>query len=309
MEYLTDTIGDSNSEGWSPIQGAFWRKGEISPGFKHEDVLKVLTGKVNNYLEDYKFSKNDKPFFMYLALTAPHTPWLPEKQFEGKSQVGMYGDFVSQVDYYIGTVFHKLEELGLSKNTLVFFASDNGPVWFPDNVVKYNHNSVGPLSGMKADVLEGGHRMPFIVRWPGHIKPGSENNDLVCYTDIYSTVANVVEKPLPMDAGEDSFSFYHLFDGREDHNRPPIIHSNGGLLSIIYGNWKYINGMGTGGFTEKIIGKFPNILPRNEYVGQLYNLSEDIGERNNLYDKNPEKVKELSDMLAKYMKNPPRTTK
>ncbi len=309
VEYLTDSIGDSNSEGWSPIQGAFWRKGKISPGFKHEDVLKVLTNKVNNYLENYKLNKEKKPFFLYFALTAPHTPWLPEKQFEGKSQVGIYGDFVSQVDYYIGTVFSKLEELGLNENTLIFFASDNGPVWFPNNVAKYNHNSVGPLSGMKADVLEGGHRLPFIVRWSEQIKPGSESNDLVCYTDIYSTIADILEKPLPSDAAEDSYSFYHLFNGTEKHNRPPVIHSNGGLESIIYGNWKYINGKGPGGFTNRVMGKFPNILPRDEYDGQLYNLAEDIGERNNLYNKNPEKVKELSEMLAKYLQNPTNTIK
>lgn len=304
VEYPSDTIGNSYSEGWSPIQGAFWRNGKISPSFKHSDVLKVLTRKVNSYFEDYTLNGNDKPFFMYFALTAPHTPWLPEEQFEGKSQVGMYGDFVSQVDYYIGTVFNKLEELGLEENTLVFFASDNGPVWFPNNVAKYNHNSVGPLSGMKADVLEGGHRMPFIVRWPGRIKPGSESNELVCYTDIYSTIANIIEKPLPKNAAEDSFSFYHLFDGNKKHNRPPVVHSNGGLESIIYGNWKYINGKGPGGFTNRVMGKFPNILPRDEYNGQLYNLSKDIGERNNLYNKKPRKVKELSDMLTKYMKNP-----
>ena len=306
VDYLTDTIGNSNSDGWSLIQGAFWRKGKISPGFKHEDVLKVLTGKVNNYLDNYKHSKGEKPFFMYFALTAPHTPWLPEKQFRGKSKVDIYGDFVTEVDYYIGTVLDKLKELGLNDNTLVFFASDNGPVWYPNNVEKYNHNSVGPLSGMKADVLEGGHRMPFIVRWPGHIEHGTESNDPICFTDIFSTIADVIEKPLPANAAEDSYSFYTLFNGNKNYNRPPIIISNGGLFSITYDGWKYINGKGTGGFTEKIIGKYPNILPRDEYDGQLYNLSEDIGERNNLYDKNPEKVKELSKMLVKYMKNPTR---
>ncbi len=309
VDFLTDSIGDSNSEGWSKIQGAFWRNGKMSPGFKHEDVLRVLSGKVNNYLENYTKSKNDKPFFMYFALTAPHTPWLPEKQFDGTSQAGMYGDFVTQVDYYIGTVLNKLEELGLKENTLVFFTSDNGPVWYPNNVEKYSHNSVGPLSGMKADVLEGGQRMPFVVRWSGHVKQQSESKKLICFTDIFSTIANVVEKPLPNSTGEDSFSFYSLLNSEKEHKRPPVIHSQGGLKSIIHGNWKYINGKGPGGFTNGIMGKYPNILPRDEYDGQLYNLAEDIAERNNLYNKNPEKVKELSEMLEKYMNTPTRVIK
>jgi arylsulfatase A-like enzyme len=162
---------------------------------------------------------------------------------------------------------------------------------------------------MKSDVLEGGHRMPFIVRWPGHVEQQSESDALVCFTDIIATVADVLEKPLPKDCGEDSFSFLPLLAGEKDNNRPPVIHTNGGLFSITYKDWKYINGKGPGGFTNRIMGKFSNILPRDEYEGQLYNLSKDIGERNNLYAENPEKVKELSDLLEVYMKKPTRTIK
>jgi len=309
VDYPGDSIGASNSEDWSPIQGKFWREGKIANGFKHDNVLKTLSGKVNHYLEDYKQAKSDKPFFLYFAMTAPHTPWLPEDNFEGKSGAGMYGDFVMQTDYYIGTVLDKLKELGLKENTLVVFISDNGPVWFPDNVAKYGHNSVGSLSGMKADLLEGGHRLPFVVRWPGHVRPNSENGALINFTDIMATVADIIGKPLPLGVGEDSFSFLSLLKGEKDNNRPPVILYNDGLYSITYKNWKYINGKGPGGFTNRIMGKFPNILSRDEYDGQLYNLSNDIGERHNLYAKNPEKVKELSAMLDIYRNNPSRMVK
>jgi len=307
VTYPSDSIGDNFSEGWSPIQGAFWRGGKMPPDFRHGNVLEALTSKVNGYLEEYKNEESDDPFFMYFPMTAPHTPWLPDEAFEGKSGAGMYGDFVMQVDHYVGAVMKKLEDLGLSEDTIVMFASDNGPVWFPNNVADYDHNSVGPLSGMKADVLEGGHRMPFIVRWPDHVTAGTENDALVCFTDIFATVADVLQKPLSTAMGEDSVSFHALLMGKEKSKRPPVIHSNGGLESIIHGDWKYINGKGPGGFTDRVMGKFPNILPRNEHEGQLYHLAEDIGERENLYAQNPEKVKELSDMLAMYMDNPTRT--
>lgn len=305
--FPSDSIGDSHSEDWSPIQGAFWRGGKMPPNFKHETVLATLTNKVNTYLEDYQRQENNDPFFMYFAMTAPHTPWLPEEDFIGKSKAGMYGDFVMQVDYYVGTVMKKLEDLELSENTIIMFASDNGPVWYPNNVAKYGHNSVGPLSGMKADILEGGHRMPFIVRWPGKVTENTINSGLLCYTDIFATIADILKIPLPNDVGEDSVSFYEQLTGEKGNDRPPVIHGNGGLYSIIHGDWKYINGKGPGGFSQGIVGEFPNILSRDEYEGQLYQLSEDIGERKNLYVQNPKKVKELSSMLATYLKSPTRT--
>jgi arylsulfatase A-like enzyme len=306
VTFPSDSITDNFSEDWSPIQGAFWRGGKMPTNFKHETVLATLTKKVNSYLEDYKRKDDNNPFFMYFAMTAPHTPWLPEEEFNGKSEAGMYGDFVMQMDHYVGMVMNKLEDLGLSENTIVMFASDNGPVWYPNNVNAYNHNSVGSLSGMKGDLLEGGHRMPFIVSWPGNIVPGTESIGLLCFTDIFATIADVLKKPLPIDSGGDSVSFYNRLKGKKENERPPIIHSNSGLLSIIHGDWKYINGKGPGGFTNGILGKFPDILPRDEYEGQLYHLSEDIGERKNQYEKNPEKVRELSYMLEAYMKEPTR---
>lgn len=301
---LNDSIGNNNSEGWSPIQGAFWRKGKIAKGYEHKNILKELSGKVTGYLEDYKKSESEKPFFLYFAMTAPHTPWLPEAEFEGKSQVGMYGDFVMQADHYVGKVLQKLDDLGLSDDTIVLFTSDNGPVWYPNDVSKYGHNSVGLLSGMKSDLLEGGHRMPFIVRWPNTIKPGLENNSPICFTDVLSTFADILDTPLPANAGEDSYSFLPLLTGKNNIQRPPIIHNNGDLYSIIDGHWKYINGKGPGGFSKAVMDEFPEILPRDEYEGQLYDLSEDIGERHNLYAQYPDKVLELSQKLKAYIQNP-----
>jgi len=174
---------------------------------------------------------------------------------------------------------------------------------------EYEPNSVGPLSGMKGGGLEGCHRMPFIVRWPGKVALNSLNSRLLCYTDIFATIADILKKPMPIDAGEDSVSFYKQLTGEKGNDRPPVIHGNGDLYSIIYGDWKYINGKGPGGFSQGIIGEFPNILSRDEYEGQLYLLTEDVGERKNLYVQNPQKVKELSGMLDIYLKKPTRTLK
>ena len=184
----TRHMEESHSPDWSPIQGAFWRAGAIAPDFEMDDVMPTYTRKAVKYLEERKQSADGaKPFFLYLAFTAPHTPWIPTEAFRGKSAGNLYADWVAQVDDATGQALAALDRAGLSDNTLVFFSSDNGPVWYPEDVLKYGHSAVGPLRGMKGDAFEGGHRMPFISRWPGKIKAGATSGQLICFADMLAT--------------------------------------------------------------------------------------------------------------------------
>ena len=171
----TDHIEKESSEGWSPIQGSFWRAGGIAPGLELKDVLPQFTDEAIKVIEEHSRGSvyKGQPLMLYLAYPAPHTPWLPSPEFEGKSGAGMYGDFMQMVDAQIGMVIDAMERTGMSENTLLVFSSDNGPVWYDVDTQRYGHDSSGGLRGMKADAWEAGHRMPFIVRWPGRVKQGS----------------------------------------------------------------------------------------------------------------------------------------
>ncbi len=188
----TEAVEDSSSvggeEGWNNIQGVFWRGGDIAPDFKHHEVTPRFADEAAKVIETHDGRKR---LFLYLALPSPHTPWLPAKEFIGKSGVGMYGDFVMTVDSVVGQVLGSLDKAGMSDNTLVLFSSDNGPVWYDKDVQKFGHSSVGPLRGAKGSVWEGGHRMPFIVRWPGRVKAGTRSDHLVAFADVFATFAEL----------------------------------------------------------------------------------------------------------------------
>ena len=147
-----------------------------------------LSGDPIQVIDDHAADENERPLFLYLAYPAPHTPWLPGSEFAGTSEAGMYGDFVSHVDAEVGRVLAALDDAGMSDNTLVIFTSDNGPVWYPADVERFGHNSSGGFRGMKADAWEAGHRMPFIVRWPGKVEPASTSDQLICFTDVMATL-------------------------------------------------------------------------------------------------------------------------
>src|SRR5574340_1294920 len=160
--------------------GVFWRKGPMAPSFQFDQVLNTLTGKATDFIR-----RNAKrPFFLYFAMTGPHTPWVPRAEFRGKSKAGIYGDFVNEVDWSVGEVMKTLEAAGAAKNTLLMFTSDNGPERYAyDRIPKFGHYSMGDLRGVKRDAWEGGHRVPFLARWPGRIQPGSTSAEPVCLTD------------------------------------------------------------------------------------------------------------------------------
>ncbi len=289
----TDSIGDNQSEdATTTISGAFWRGGKMAPGFRHEEVLPTFSQKASNFLEEHQQNRADEPFFLYLALTAPHTPWLPTAEFEGKTQVGEYGDFMAQVDGVVGTVKQKLEALGLDENTLLIFTSDNGPVWFAEDVEKFGHRATGPLRGMKIDLWEGGHRVPFVAQWPGKIPAGTVRDDLFCFTDLMATFAAITNDSLPENAGQDSYNMLPAFlnETLSQPIRNELVTQD---RTVRVGEWKLIQGSPVGVLTKN----FGNAQAED---GALYNLDNDLAETNNLYEENPEKVKELTEELGKY---------
>lgn len=285
----TNTVDASTSvggkEGWNRIQGVFWREGGIAPNFKHAEVTPRFADEACKVIETHD---GDKPLFLYLALPSPHTPWMPTKEFIGKSGAGMYGDFVMTVDSIVGQILTSLDKAGLSKNTLVLFSSDNGPVWYEKDVKKFGHRSVGPLRGIKASVWEGGHRVPFIAKWPGHVKPGVKTDRMIAFADVFATLADVAgQKNIKQGTAEDSESFLKtlLHPDQKQQSRSPIVH---GGKTIRDGDWKLINTKGSRGF---------NAERGRKYSIELYNLKDDLSEKNNLAKKMPEKVESLKKKL------------
>ena len=292
----TDHIAENHSEGWSTTQGAFWREGEIAPDLALKDVLPNFTKEACDIIhaQAAKTPAERKPWMLHLAYPAPHTPWLPSDRFAGKSGAGMYGDFVMMVDAQIGRVLAMLDETKITDQTLVIFTSDNGPVWNPADVAKFGHDAAGGLRGMKGDAWECGHRMPFIVRWPGRVKAGTVTDQTICFTDLLATFADICGKPLPIDAGPDSFSFLPVLESRQAKDKPirgPIVMQAGSASTMMIrsGDWKLIDHLGSGGFSKP-----SKIQPEpGGPQGQLYNLRDDPAETKNLYQQNPEIVTRL----------------
>ncbi|TVR18409.1 MAG: arylsulfatase [Balneolaceae bacterium] len=297
----TDTIDDNFSGGhWTNIQGAFWRAGGIAPDLELIDVLPRFIEESIQVIQDHYESGWEQPLMLYVALPSPHTPWLPTESFEGRSDAGMYGDFMAMVDAKLGKILQELENKGKAEETLVIFTSDNGPVWYDKDIEQFGHDSAGGLRGMKGDVYEGGHRMPFIVRWPGMVEPGSVTNQTISFTDLLATFADITGAELPEDVGEDSFSILPVLTGTQPESeaiRPPVVVTVGrGMRSIQDRTWKLIDGLGSGGFTAPAF-----IEPGpGDPEGQLYNLEEDLAETNNLWFDHPEEVERLLNLLDEY---------
>ena len=286
----TAAIEAGATTGWSsPTQGAFWRAGGIAPDLRLSDVLPRLTDEAIAVINGRRGAT--QPFLLYVALTAPHTPWLPSPAFLGRSGAGLYGDFAMMVDHEIGRVRSALESAGLLDNTLLVFASDNGPVWYPTDAARFGHDASGGLRGMKGDAWEGGHRLPFIVRWPGTVVPGSVCDQTIGFTDLLATLADVVGAPLPDGAAPDSFSFLTALKGQPVQRAPLVMQSGGGggFMTIRSGRWKLIEGLGSGGFSKPA-----RVEPGpGEASGQLYDLQADRAETTNRYSTEPEVVARL----------------
>ena len=291
----TSSIAANQSKGWSRIQGAFWRAGGIAPNLKLDEVLPRFTEEAISVIRNHK-SSDPNPLFLYLAYPAPHTPWLPSKNFKGRGGAGMYGEFCNMVDAEVGKILQALEAQELASDTMVIFTSDNGPVWYDADVTRFGHDSAGGLRGMKADAWEAGHRMPFMLRWPKVVKPGSVSSRLICFTDLMATFADLTSTKLPASIALDSHSFLPaLTDPSSSHQpREPIVMKAGsGAMMIRQGKWKLIDQLGSGGFSSP-----KRIRPEEGGPkGQLYDLSSDPSEKTNLWSEYPELVQKLSKRL------------
>jgi len=280
------------------------RAGLMADGFSHEKALDQLTQKAVDYIEARR--KERQPFFLYFPLTAPHKPCLPAMRFQGKTDLGDYGDFVTQVDWVVGQVDEALKANGLADNTLLIYTSDNGSYMFrwaedkPDHVAQPSVQGFHPQKhqanyiwrGTKADIWEAGHHVPYLVRWPGVTRPGTRCDETICLTDLMATLAEITGFQLPSEAGEDSFSIVPLLQGRKPSiPRAPVIHhSINGMFSLREGKWKMVFGNGSGG-RQRPRGK-PFEKP---YF--LFDLEQDPSETTNVIAAHPEIAQRLTERL------------
>ncbi len=284
-------------------EGRTTRRGSAAATFDAADVLPTLTRRAVDYIgQRAADARQGKPFFLYFPLNAPHTPIVPSQEWKGRSALNPYADFVMQVDASVGQVMRALEEHGLAENTLFLFTSDNGcspEADFPALLAKGHHPSY-VFRGHKADIWEGGHRVPFVVRWPSKVRAGSTCDALVGLIDVLATAAELVGVKLPDDAGEDSVSFLPLLLGKTSTpaREALVFQSISGRFAIRQGRWKLALCPGSGGWSqprdaEAVKKKLPRV--------QLYDIQGDVGEQHNLQAEQPEVVKRLIALLEKYV--------
>lgn len=267
-------------------------------------MLQFLSNRVTEYIS--KESKNETPFFMYLALNSPHSPVVPSEAWQGKSGMGAYADFVMETDDVVGRVLTALEENGIADNTLVFFTSDNGcsaPVAKAGKLEKeFGHYPSANFRGYKSDIWEGGHRIPFMVRWPGNIEANSINDKLICQTNLMATCAEIVGLDLAETAGVDSYSILPMLKNKKAKTNYNLVvhHSINGKFSIRNKKWKLELTPGSGGWSGPTdVKAIKDNLPKM----QLYNMKKDEEETTNVYDKHPRIVRKMTSKLIQIVEN------
>jgi arylsulfatase A len=281
----------------SGLAAALGAEGGESAKYEHENLATMLTKRAVQWLDE---APRHKPFFLYLAHRNIHGPMIPDPSYKGKSDIGARGDFLMEMDDSVGEVLEAIKRNGFLENTLVIFTSDNGGVYKYEPieyVEDHGHQLNGPLRGQKTFVYEGGHRVPMLARWPGHIEPGSKSDAMIALTDVVATFADYFGVKLPKNAAEDSFSFLGpLLDQKDQQIRRTAMVNDSftGMLSIRQGPWKLIEGQGGGGAKSSTTVD-PELPP-----AQLYHLENDLKESENLYESSPAKVKELRALLNKY---------
>jgi len=279
IEFLPARLMENNQ---ASVQGPSLKDWSLEP------ILPAIADRVVKFIE--REATTPEPFFVYMPLTSPHTPLSVNEPWKGASGLNLYADFVMETDAVVGQVIDAIEKCGVADNTLVLFTSDNGcaPYIGVKKLEAMGHYPSGPLRGYKSDVWEGGHRVPFIVRWPGVVQPGSRCNQLVHQADLIATFADLLDQPLPANAGEDSVSLMPLFrGGGEPVRRHAISCGMNGLPSIRDGQWKLILGKGSGGWTKG----------GDDQGVQLYNLAEDLGESENIAEQEPERAKAMKEVM------------
>jgi len=280
------------------VEKAFHRKGPAGKNFEATDVLPTITSEAVKFINEN--ANSEKPFFVYFPLNAPHTPIVPTRDWQGKSGINKYGDFTMQVDWTVGQVLKALDENNIADDTLIIFTTDNGcsPAANIPELEKAGHDQNFIYRGHKADIYEGGHRVPFLARWPGKVKAGTRTNQLVGQLDLLATAADIIDVAVPKDGGGDSVSFLPvlLSEATESIRTSIVSQSIGGQFAVRDGNWKLCLCPGSGGWSSPRPGrvdtsKFPTI--------QLFNLSDDPGEQTNLMAHQTKRVEQMKLMLQK----------
>ena len=281
---------------------SWWRKGPTGADFVHEEVLPNLVDRACNYIKEK--AKADQPYFLYLPLPAPHTPILPTEEFRGKSGIGEYGDFVLMVDAMVGKVLQAVKESGEDGNTIVVFTTDNGcsPAAGIKEMEAQGHRPNSIYRGHKADLFDGGHRIPCILRWPEGTKP-HEVRQTVCLTDFYATFAAINGYKLMDSEGEDSYNLLPAIVSETEIDpirEATVHHSIDGQFTIRQGDWKLLLSASSGGWSAPTptdtlaLDSLPPI--------QLYNMKDDPSETTNVEAEHPEIVSRLRALMAKYVR-------
>ncbi|MFP4057618.1 MAG: sulfatase family protein [Candidatus Brocadiia bacterium] len=281
-------------DGTRPAEYGRPRGGWIAPGFVLESVDVEFTRQAVAWLERTVREGPGTPFFLYFAPSAPHTPWVPPTFVQGASEAGPRGDLVALFDWCVGEIVDALQRLGVADDTLVVVTSDNGP-----HEGVGDHKSAGEWRGYKSHAWEGGHRIPFVARWPGRIQPGTTCHQPACLTDLLATCAAVVGQPLPAQAGPDSYDILPALLGerRESPIRQALVsHSVFGVFCIAQHPWKLIvECQNSGGWVPP-----RGTGPTPGSPGQLYHLADDPAEQRNLFAQRPGVVRRLTDLLERY---------
>ncbi len=262
-----------------------------APGWQFDAILPELTRRAVRQIHD--LAKQDQPFFLYFALTSPHEPVSPSKEFRGRSGIAPIADFLMETDWSVGELMKALDDAGIAKDTLVIFTADNGHSHYTgwEQLIAAGHKPSGPYRGHKGDIWEGGHRVPLIARWPGRVAANVTNPQLVCLTDAFATVAELVGANLPAAAAEDSFSFLPMMLGtppKSPRRTALVSHSNPGEFAYREGPWKLV-------FRHRGTLKDSRGKPT---VPELYNLETDVAEQTDQSAQQPEMVGRLRENLA-----------
>ncbi len=301
-KFVTKPTADFDLNGQKTMEGLWeFRAGPMTPGWNPYNVLPTLTRKATEYIE-----KQDAktPFFLYFALPSPHAPILPTEEYRGKSHAGGYGDYVYQTDAVVGEIIKAIEKKNLTNNTIVIFTADNGPERYAfKRAIKYGHFSTGELRGIKRDLWEGGHRIPFIIKWPREIQKNTVCNEVISQVDLMATLVSIAGGKLPKNSAPDSYDISCLW--RKEKQTPlreaTVQNTKAGKYAIRRGKWIYIDN--TTGEHTRMPKQYQELRGYTSFStpGLLFDLSTDREQRINLYEKYPEIVTEMKELLKKYL--------
>ncbi|MDG0965335.1 MAG: arylsulfatase [Opitutales bacterium] len=284
--------------------GGSFRPGPMAESWNPYDILPTITQKTVEWISK---QKKDQPFFAYLAFNSPHYPIVPNQEFHGKSKAGYYGDFVIETDAMVGKVLKALKKHGFAENTLVIFSADNGPETHAfERLEKFDQWSSGKYRGVKRDIYEGGHRVPFIVKWPGKVKPGSISGEVVSQVDLAATFAKIIDHSLRKKEAIDSYNLLPVLRG-EKYQKPlrvaTVQNTSPKKFAIRQGDWVLIDA--PTGAAKKEQKSYLDHFGLEPYgkgdQGLLFNLKEDPQQSNNLYTQHPAKVTKMRSLLQSYL--------